>query len=149
MWRAALLLSDGAVELEPGDVPRLLARPRRRLRRSGEAERHRLVTELRSVSRRAATPPRARRFEVLLCDRAMTVRPEILEIAAALERAAEPSPRTVRALRQLLRDGCTSPLYNRAIPVERLWTVLAQIRVELESCEPRIPADEGGIPAQV
>ncbi|MGH2891877.1 MAG: hypothetical protein ACRDPM_01225 [Solirubrobacteraceae bacterium] len=96
------------------------------------------------MSRRAHTPPRARRFDVLLCDRAMAARPQILEIAAALERAAEPSAGTLAALRRLLRDGCASPLYDRAIPEQRLWDVLNQVRLELQASETRAPADQRG-----
>ena len=102
------------------------------------------MAELRSVSRRAATPPRARRFDVLLCDRALTVRAELLEIAAALERTPDPNGRTLEALRQLLRDGCASPLYNRAVPEERLRMALDHIRIELQSCEPSERAEVSG-----
>ena len=102
------------------------------------------MAELRSVSRRAATPPRARRFDVLLCDRALTVRAELLEIAAALERTPDPNGRTLEALRQLLRDGCASPLYNPAVPEERLRVALDRIRIELQSCEPSERAEISG-----
>jgi hypothetical protein len=111
--------------------------------RAHQRQRHGLVAELRSVSRRAAAPPRARRFDVLLCDRALAVRAEMLEVAAALERTSQPSRRTLEALRQLLRDGCASPLYNRAVPEERLRMALDRIRIELQSCEPSEPADDG------
>ena len=101
------------------------------------------MAELRSVSRRAATPPRARRFDVLLCDRALAVRAELLEVAAALERTPQPSGRTLEALRQLLRDGCASPLYNPTVPEERLKTALDHIRIELQAGEPGEPAEVG------
>jgi hypothetical protein len=111
--------------------------------RAHHTQRHGLVAELRRVSRRAATPPRTRRFDVLLCDRALAVRAELLEVAAALERTSRPSGRTLEALRRLLRDGCDSPLYNPAVPEERLAMALDRIRIELQSCELSEPPTDG------
>jgi hypothetical protein len=138
MWRAPLPISPGVVESDLSRVARMIGDRSRE--RAHHTQRHGLVAELRSVSRRAATPPRARRFDVLLCDRALAVRYEMLEVAAALDRTSQPSGRTLEALRQLLRDGCDSPLYNPAVPEERLRMALDRIRIELQSCE---PADVG------
>ena len=131
MWRAPLQLSAGVAD---SDLRVISGRSRERAR-------HRLVAKLRSVSRRAGTPPRARRFDVLLCDRALAVRAELLEIAAALERAPDPNGRTLEALHRLLRDGCASPLYNPAVPQERLRMALDRIRTELQSSEPSEPGE--------
>jgi hypothetical protein len=141
MWRAPLPLSPGGVESDLGRVVRVIGDRSRE--RAHQTQRHGLVAELRSVSRRAATPPRVRRFDVLLCDRALAVRGEMLEVAAALQRTSQPSGCTLETLRQLLRDGCASPLYNRAVPEERLRKALDRIRIELQSCEPSEPAEDG------
>jgi hypothetical protein len=139
MWRAPLPISPGVLGPEPSRVVRVIGDRSRK--RAPKTRGNGLAAELRSVSRRAATPPRARRFDVLLCDRALAVRAELLEIAAALERISQPSGRTLEALRQLLRDGCASPLYNPAVPEERLRMALDRIRIELQSGEPNERAE--------
>lgn len=90
--------------------------------------------------------PRARRFDVLLSGRAMAARTEIPEVAAALERTSEPNGPTLETVRRLLRDGCTSPLYNPPVAEQRLRAALDRIRVELQSCDPADAATQLGVP---
>jgi hypothetical protein len=76
--------------------------------------------------------PRRRRFEVLLRDRVAVVRAELIEIANLLERADDPDPACVATIRELLRNGCDSPLYNRDIHVSELKTTLYYVRSGLD-----------------
>jgi hypothetical protein len=115
-----------------------------RFRRTRDRERLRLVKGLRSVSRRAGTSGRARRFEVLLCERAAAVRSDLLEVAAALERVVDPDPSTLSTLRWLLTDGCTSPLYNPAVPGGDLAAILDLVRSELDGLDPSTNATNRG-----
>jgi hypothetical protein len=96
----------------------------------------RVIKGLRSVARHCTVSVRARRSEVLLCERAYAVRAELLRVAALVDIAAEPDPGTVLTLRWLLTDGCTSPLYNPAIPAERLRQVLADAITALAAGSP-------------
>jgi hypothetical protein len=121
---------------EPNLAPTVRPGARRLAERSRDRQRIRLVGGLRSVARRANTRPRASRYEVLLCERASTVRPQLLEVAASLERAADPEPDTLEALRSLLTDGCTSPLYNPEVPAAHLLTILDRVQAELDAREP-------------
>lgn len=102
-------------------------------RRPQDRQRLRLVNGLRRVSRRASTNALARRYEVLLCERAASVRSDLLAVAATLERVADPEPDTLRTLRWLLTDGCTSPLYNADVPAAGLNAVLCRLQAELDS----------------
>jgi hypothetical protein len=95
-----------------------------------------VIQGLRSVARHCTVSARAQRFEVLLCDRASAVRGELLRVAALADIAAEPDPDTVLTIRWLLTDGCTSPLYNPAIPAERLHQVLQDAIIALAACTP-------------
>jgi hypothetical protein len=72
--------------------------------------------------------PIRRRHDVLLHYRAAAVRVEMLEIAAALERANEPDPECVAALHALLAHTGDSPLYDPKIPFSTLETTLDYIR---------------------
>src|ERR1700761_6320327 len=100
MWRTPPQPSVGSM-LRPGAIADRLSE------RSRDRERLRLVGGLRSVARRAHTRARARRFEVLLCERAIPARGQLLGLAATLERVRDPTPGTLDALRWLLTDGCT------------------------------------------
>ena len=71
---------------------------------------------------------------MLLCDRACAVRGDLLRVAALVDIAAEPDPATVLTMRWLLTDGCTSPLYNPAIPVELLHQILHDAIRALAAC---------------
>jgi hypothetical protein len=103
--------------------------PTRRLAR----RRARVVRGLRSVARRSRISGRARRSEVLLCGRAASYRPEILEVAALLQTAAQPVPALLEPLERLLRDGCHSPLYNPDVQQSELGATLYHARAELQT----------------
>jgi hypothetical protein len=68
---------------------------------------------------------------VLLHYRASAVRSELLELAAALERAYDPDPECVTALHDLLAHTAESPLYDPKIPFYVLETTLEHIRAGL------------------
>jgi hypothetical protein len=75
----------------------------------------------------------ARRFEILLCERAAAVRTDLLAIADLLEAADNPHPSCVADLERLLSDGCSSPLYNRDVHQSELRATLYYARSQLGS----------------
>jgi len=106
--------------------------------------RQRVIASLRRAAARAATPPPPGRFRVvLLHDRVAGVREELLDLAARLERAADPDPEAVNTLWRLLTDGCGSPLYNRSIHPSELAATLyyAKLRLSVDSS-----AGDDGVP---
>jgi hypothetical protein len=129
MWRTAPEPSVAMI-LRPDTVAhRLTARSRDR-------QRLRLVGGLRSVARRSHTAARARRYDVLLYERAAAVRPQLLQSAATLDRVTHPQPETLETLRWLLTDGCSSPLYNPDVPAAQLPAALDRIQAELDPLDP-------------
>jgi hypothetical protein len=117
---------------EPG--PGLLERWRARHAEGKQARlvsarnRRALARMLRGIAKDAIDPnPLRRPLDVLSHYRAAAVRTDLLEIAAMLERAHNPDPLCVAALRHLVRDGI-SPLYNPAVHVSKLHTTLDYIR---------------------
>jgi hypothetical protein len=68
---------------------------------------------------------------VLLCDRVVAVRTDLLEIADLLEGADDPHPSCVADLERLLRDGCSSPLYNSDVHPSELRAILYYARSQL------------------
>jgi hypothetical protein len=101
-------------------------------RRRAERRRRVVVHWLRRTANRTEEPhPIARRRQPLLHYRAAAVRTQLLEIAAALERAQNPDPADVATLRELLANGCHSPLYNADIHVSELHATLNHICVAL------------------
>lgn len=121
------------------------ARNRPSATRAGDRRRLRLVGGLRSVARRANVRGVARRYELLLCERAASVRPQLLELAAALERTPDPGPDTLDAVHSLLTDGCTSPLYNGDVPAADLSAALDRIQAGLDARDPG-PQDLSPLP---
>ncbi|HEX4011555.1 MAG TPA: hypothetical protein VHX62_16155 [Solirubrobacteraceae bacterium] len=110
-------------------------------RRRAERRRRVIVQWLRRTANRADEPdPIARRRQPLLQYRAAAVRGELLEIATALERAQNPSPASVATLRELLANGCDSPLYNPDIHVSELRATLSQVRAGLSGQDAPRPA---------
>lgn len=100
--------------------------------RRAEHRRRVIVSWLRRTANRAEEPDSiARRRQPLLHYRAAAVRTELLEIAAALERAQNPDPASVETLRELLANGCDSPLYNPDIHVSELHATLHHVRAGL------------------
>ena len=113
----------------------------RRSQRIRDRRRERLVAALRSVARQAGAHAKPRRGDLLLRERAAAVRPQLLEVAATLERAPDPPPEVMQTLRRLLTDGCTSPLWNEDVPAGELAAALEQARAELNWAE---LGDRGG-----
>jgi hypothetical protein len=75
--------------------------------------------------------PRLRTHEPLLAYRAAAVRTDLLEIATLLEHTHYPDPASIAALRNLLANGCDSPLYNTDIHISELHATLHYIRSSL------------------
>jgi hypothetical protein len=101
---------------------------------AARTERHRrvIVQWLRRTANRAPDPNAIRRRRAaLLHYRAAAVRTDLLEIAAALERAHDPDPAILATLHELLANGCDSPLYNATIHVSELRATLYGVRDRL------------------
>jgi hypothetical protein len=110
-------------------------------RRRAEHRRRVIVQWLRRTANRTEQPdPITRRRQPLLHYRAAAVRTELVEIAAALERAQNPDPASVATLRELLANGCDSPLYNPDIHVSELHATLHHIRAALGDDDAPTPA---------
>jgi hypothetical protein len=102
---------------------------RRQARLISPRNRRVLARWLRRTANRTTDPhPCARRREALLDYRAAAVRTELLEIAVLIEHTHDPSPARVAALRNLLANGCDSPLYNPDIHISELYATLDYIR---------------------
>ena len=102
--------------------------------RRAEHRRRVIVSWLRRTADRTEEPdPIARRRQPLLHYRVAAVRTELLEIAAALERAQNAPPTSVETLRALLANGCDSPLYNPDIHVSELHATLHHVRAGFDA----------------
>lgn len=82
----------------------------------------------RTAHRTGELHPFARHRQALLGYRVAVVRTDLLEIAALLERAYQPNPACIAALRNLLANGCDSPLYNTDIHPSELHATLDYVR---------------------
>jgi hypothetical protein len=81
---------------------------------------------------------------VLLNDRVTAVRPEILYIAAALERVSDPDPVCVTLVHDLLSNRAgDSPLYNSRIPAGELQARLARAGAGLEADSDGLQVEDG------
>jgi hypothetical protein len=99
-----------------------------------DRRRRALVRWLRRTADHTFDPdPVRRRTEVLLHERVVPVRGELLELAATLESTQHPAPACVAALYELLSNGCDSPLYNEEIHVSELRATLHYVRAWLAS----------------
>lgn len=109
---------------ELAGIRRRLVRPRNR---------RRLV---RWVRRTAAITQPAHPFDCcpVLPDRVAAVRPELLELADALEHSPEVDPASVALLHELLANGCCSPLYNPDVRAEDLHATLIRVRAGIAEC---------------
>jgi hypothetical protein len=105
--------------------------PLRRAERVSPRRVRKVVAMLRGIAARAGHGVTPRRNEVLLYERAATVRPELLELAALLEGAEAPDRRCVAALHTLVTSGCDSPLYNWDVHDSELRATLHYARVGL------------------
>lgn len=93
----------------------------------------------RTANRTEESEPIARRRQPLLHYRAATVRTELLEIAAVLDGAQSPDPASLATLRELLANGCDSPLYNPDIHVSELHATLHHVRAGLRADDATTP----------
>lgn len=64
----------------------------------------------------------------MLADRVAAVRPELLELADALQHSPDVDPTSVALLHELLANGCRSPLYNPNVHAEELHARLTRVR---------------------
>jgi hypothetical protein len=91
-----------------------------------------LARWLRRTANRATGGDRlSRRRQPLLGERVALVRADLLELADRLERTDDPDPGSIGALRELLSNGCDSPLYNADLHVSELRAALYYIRLGL------------------
>jgi hypothetical protein len=120
----------GALERAPRILDRWQARraERKKVRLTSARNRRVLAKWLRRTANHKIDPdPIRRRHDVLLHYRAAAVRTDLLEIAALIERAENPDPDCVAALRNLLLNG-DSPLYHPGVPVSELYATLDHVR---------------------
>lgn len=110
-----------------------LAGTRRRLLRA--RNRRRLAAWLRRTA--AITQP-THPFDYcpVLPDRVAAVRPELLELADALQHNPEVDPTSVALLHELLANGCCSPLYNARVRAEELHATLTRVRAGIAAPPP-------------
>jgi hypothetical protein len=124
-----------ALERPPAILDRWQARraERKKARLMSARNRRVLAKWLRRTANDAIDPnPIRRRYDVLLHYRAAAVRTDLLEIAALIERAGNPDPDCVAALRNLLANG-DSPLYHPGVHVSELHETLSYIRTGLRT----------------
>jgi hypothetical protein len=111
--------------------------------RSAESKRRRVVSArhrralAHGLRRTAASTQPSTRFDVcpILLDRVAPLRPELLQIATALEQTHDPDPDSVALIHELLKDGC-SPLYNPNVPAADLRVALRRARAGLAAQPP-------------
>jgi hypothetical protein len=119
------LKRDAGLERERGDRA-----GQTKQTRSISARKRRMLA--RWLRRTANREPRPRAFartpEPLLHYRVAAVRTDLLEIAALVEHAPDPDPARLAALRDLLANGCDSPLYNTDIHISELRATLHYVR---------------------
>ncbi|HEX4011553.1 MAG TPA: hypothetical protein VHX62_16145 [Solirubrobacteraceae bacterium] len=90
------------------------------------------------LRRTAALTQPPRRFDCcpILPDRVAAVRPELLELADALEQINDPDPVSVALIHELLTNA-SSPLYNPNLPAEDLGAILTRARAGTVTEPPR------------
>jgi hypothetical protein len=116
--------------LRPPRPPRSQAR--RRARAISPRNRKRIARWLRRTATHSQqSHPLVRSRETLLSYRVAAVRTELLQLAAMVERALDPDPAAMVALRDLLANGCDSPLYNAEIHISELRAALYYARAGL------------------
>jgi hypothetical protein len=114
------------------DRRRVRTATRNRARLISARNRRTIARSLRYAAKHDYEPhPFARRRETLLHYRVAAVRGDLFEIAAMLECTPDPDPASVAALRDLLADGCDSPLYNPDIHISELIAILHYARAGL------------------
>jgi hypothetical protein len=124
------------VELPHGNPQRWRERSAERKRRRLVSARHRRALA-HGLRRTAALKQPPSRFDVcvILLDRVAPLRPQLLQIAAALEQTRNPDPTSVALIHELLKDGC-GPLYNPSAPAADLYDVLRRAHAGLAAQPP-------------
>ncbi len=69
--------------------------------------------------------------EPLIAGRVVAVRSDLIEIAHLLHQLPDPDPASTAQLRQLLGDGCDSPLYNPELHPSELKATLYYVKARL------------------
>jgi hypothetical protein len=102
-----------------------------RWHRTLTCRRHRraLARGLRHTAAPATVPARADICPVLR-DRVEAIRPEMLQIAAAIEHGCDADPASFALIHQLLTDRC-SPLYDVQVPPVDLYAAVMRVRAHL------------------
>ncbi|HYB28612.1 MAG TPA: hypothetical protein VEF89_18505 [Solirubrobacteraceae bacterium] len=92
----------------------------------------------RTANRTPSRDPVRGRCDVLLYERVAHTRTDLLDIADLLDNTDNPDPGCLATLREVLGDGCKSPLYNTDIHVSELRATLYYVRSALANaiCEP-------------
>jgi hypothetical protein len=90
------------------------------------------------LRRTAALTQPPRRFDCcpVLPDRVAAVRPELLQLATALDQINDPDPVSVALIHELLTNAC-SPLYNPNLSTEDLRATLTRARGRMATQPPR------------
>jgi hypothetical protein len=133
---AAEALAPTTIERRYGHFGRPRERiAERKLRRLVSARHRRALAH--GLRRTAASTQPPTRFDVcpILLDRVAPLRPELLQIATALEQTHDPDPASVALIHELLKDGC-SPLYNPSVPAGDLRAALTRARAGLAAQPP-------------
>ncbi len=104
-----------------GDVTRV--RPHR-LTVSSRSQRRLARWVRRTANSQPSRDPVRRRQQLMLHDRVVAVRTDLLEIAEMLVGAQDPDPSVLADLQRLLADGCGSPLYDETVHVSELRAAL-------------------------
>lgn len=111
----------------PGILDRLSAHSaaRKQARLTSAHNRRVLAKWLRRTANRTPPPHRLTRTpEPLLHYRTAAVRTDLLELATRPEHTPNPDPDRIAALRDLLANGCDSPLYSPDIHISELRATL-------------------------
>jgi hypothetical protein len=135
----ALTPAPATVEQNRSILERCQARraEHKQARLTSARNRRMLAKWLRRTANRTPHPrPLTRTPEPLLHYRVSAVRTDLLEIAATLEHTQRPDPARLTALRDLLANGCDSPLYNPDIHISELRATVHYLRVELRDTLP-------------
>jgi hypothetical protein len=95
------------------------------------------------LRRTAAVTQPPRRFDTcpVLTDRVAAVRPELLQLADALEQNSDLDPASVALVHELLTNAC-SPLYNANLPADDLQATISRARAGIylrATARPRRP----------
>jgi hypothetical protein len=117
----------------------------RRVQRARPQRNHRMLAQClrRTAKRTEPRHPLARQRETLLHDRVAAVRDDLRCIAAMLEHAPGIDPQCIAEIRDLLFNGCDSPLYNLEIHISELRATVYYIHSRLAERAAAVNANGG------